>query len=112
MGRAASCCIKLGLRIKRFASLVELAIKLYYPDFVAVQRTDEGLRNWIIEPKGRERPDTDKKDAAIENWCREVSKLKKARWSYAKIPQETFEKHDYYDFAELAKAISRAEKQP
>lgn len=111
--------------IERFASLAERnvgfkidylssrgAIKLYYPDFVAVQRTDEGLRNWIIETKGREWPDTDKKDAAIENWCREVSKLKKARWSYAKIPQETFEKHDYYDFAELVKAISRAEKQP
>ena len=107
--------------IKKFASLAERnvgfkidylssrgAIRFYYPDFVAVQKSDNGVVNWIIETKGREYEDTDKKDAAIKNWCREVSKLKEEKWGYAKVPQETFEKHDYYDFSELLKAIAKS----
>lgn len=104
--------------IDRFASLAERnvgfkidylsskgAICFYYPDFVAVQKVGKKVVNWIIETKGRFYPDTDKKQAAITNWCAEVSRITGQEWKYALVPQETFEKHDYYDFTELLKHL-------
>jgi type III restriction enzyme len=104
--------------IDRFASFAERnvgfkidylsskgAICFYYPDFVAVQKVGKSFVNWIIETKGRFYPDTDKKEAAITNWCAVVSKMTGQEWKYALVPQETFEKHDYYDFAELLKSL-------
>jgi type III restriction enzyme len=104
--------------IDRFASLAERnagfkidylsskgAIRLYYPDFVAVQKVEKKLVNWIIETKGRFYEDTDKKDAAIRNWCSEVSKIKGEEWRYAFVPQEVFDKSQYYDFSELLKHV-------
>lgn len=109
--------------IEKFASLAERnvgfkidylsargAIRFYYPDFVTVQKTNQGITHWIIETKGREFPDTDKKDAAMENWCKAVSKLKAAEWRYLKVSQEVFEKHLYYDFSALVKAVSSANR--
>jgi type III restriction enzyme len=81
------------------------AISSYYPDFVAVQQTKDGIINWIIETKGREYPDTDKKEAAIENWCSAVSKLKGGVWRSVKVPQEVFDKFQYYNFSELLKHL-------
>jgi type III restriction enzyme len=104
--------------IEKFASLAERnvgfkidylsskgAIRFYYPDFVALQRAGNIQVNWIIETKGRFWEDTDKKEAAIRNWCTEVSKMTGHEWKYALVPQERFEKHDYYDFAELLKHL-------
>ena len=81
------------------------AIRFYFPDFVAVQKTKGKPTNWIIETKGRFYEDTDKKDAAIRNWCKEVSKMKGEEWKYALVPQETFQRHEYYDFAELLRHL-------
>jgi type III restriction enzyme len=105
--------------IEKFASLAERnvgfkidylsskgAIRFYYPDFVAVQKMRNKVVNWIIETKGRFWEDTDKKEAAVRNWCTEVSKITGQEWRYALIPQEIFEKHDYYDFAELLKRLA------
>jgi type III restriction enzyme len=102
--------------IERFASLAETgfridylstkgAIRLYYPDFVAVQKANGKRVNWIIETKGRFYEDTDKKEAAIQNWCREVSRIKGEEWRHVLVPQEIFEKYDYYNFAELLKNL-------
>ena len=104
--------------IEKFASLAERnvgfkldylsskgAIRFYYPDFVAVQKVGSKSVSWIIETKGRFWEDTDKKEAAIRNWCSEVSKMTGREWKYALVPQETYEKHDYYDFAELLKHL-------
>lgn len=106
--------------IEKFASLAERnvgfkidylsskgAIRFYYPDFVAVQKAGSKSVNWIIETKGRFYEDTDKKEAAIKNWCAEVSRITGQEWKYALVPQETFEKHDYYDFAELQKHLRK-----
>ena len=109
--------------IERFASFAERnvkfkidylssrgAIRFYYPDFVAVQKIGQEHVNWIIETKGMEWEDTDKKDAATENWCREVSKKTTEKWHYIKVAQQVFEKHIYYDFSELVKYVGSSEK--
>jgi type III restriction enzyme len=49
------------------------ATGLYYPDRVVVQTTDEGEVNWIVETKGRVWDGTDRKDAAVEYWCSQVT---------------------------------------
>jgi len=90
--------------IDRFAALAEWftefhvqylskagAIRLYYPDFVAVQATRDGSAHWIIETKGQEFEDTDTKAAHMHRWCEEVSRETGERWYYLKVPQIIFE---------------------
>ena len=66
-------------------------MKLYYPDFVAVQTTLAGFIYWIVETKGREFDDTDTKAAHMQRWCDEISRETGESWRYLKIPQTTFE---------------------
>jgi type III restriction enzyme len=104
--------------IEKFAALAETftgfkidylstrgAIRFYYPDFVAVQITPKGVTNWIIETKGREYEDTDKKDAAIVKWCEDISKTLNQDWRAIKISQQLFEKRQYHSFEDLVKAV-------
>jgi len=90
--------------IERFAALAEWftyfhvqylsrngALKLYYPDFVAVQVTAQSHVHWIIETKGREFDDTDAKAAHMRRWCEEVSRESVEVWRYLKVSQTTFE---------------------
>ncbi|MCL6494964.1 MAG: DEAD/DEAH box helicase family protein [Ignavibacterium sp.] len=67
------------------------AIRLYYPDFIAVQKVSERKVFWIIETKGREYEDTDRKDEAIKKWCENISKQTKSEWKYLKVLQKDFE---------------------
>lgn len=91
--------------IDRFAALAEWftefhvqylskagAIRLYYPDFVAVQTTKDGPVNWIIETKGREFEDTDTKAAHMHRWCEGVSRETAQQWRYIKVSQVLFDK--------------------
>ncbi len=64
------------------------AIRLYYPDFVAVQKIKNKEFFYIIETKGREYEDTDKKDQTIKKWCEDVSKQTKNQWKYLKVSQQ------------------------
>lgn len=93
------CC----LDIERFAALAEWfttfhvqylsaggAVRLYYPDFVAVQATAARPVHWIIETKGREWEDTDAKAEHMARWCLEVSTLTGEAWRYLKVPQGRF----------------------
>lgn len=90
--------------IERFAALAEWftqfhvqylsgtgAIRLYYPDFVAVQATAGGLVHWIIETKGREFDDTDAKAKHMTRCCGEVSRETGQTWRYLKVSQGTFQ---------------------
>jgi type III restriction enzyme len=90
--------------IDRFAALAEWftefhvqylssagAVRLYYPDFVAVQATKSGPVHWIIETKGQEFEDTDTKATHMHRWCEEVSKETAQRWDYLKVSQVTFD---------------------
>lgn len=89
--------------VERFAALAEWftsfnvqylsktgSIRLYYPDFVAVQKTNNGPIFWILETKGREFEDTDSKATHMTRWCAEVSKETGQKWQYLKIPQHVF----------------------
>jgi type III restriction enzyme len=90
--------------IERFASLAEWftqfhvqylsgtgAVRLYYPDFVAVQSTKNGPVHWIIETKGREFDDTDAKARHMVRWCEEVCHGTGETWRYLKISQTAFQ---------------------
>jgi type III restriction enzyme len=64
------------------------AIGFYHPDWVAVQQTDDGEVNWIIETKGRVWEGTRAKDEAIRSWCRRVSEETGVLWRYTRINQK------------------------
>jgi type III restriction enzyme len=81
------------------------AIGLYYPDWVAVQKTDQGDVNWIIETKGRIWDGTQFKDDAIKDWCRNVSEQTSIRWRYIRVNQADFETLEVSSFEELLRQI-------
>jgi type III restriction enzyme len=100
--------------IERFASLAESytrfrvdylsttgAIKFYYPDFVAVQKTRDGAINWIIETKGREYEEVQHKDESIDDWCQKISAQTGQTWRYLKVPQAVFDRGGFESFEEL-----------
>lgn len=104
--------------IDRFAALAEWftnfnvqylsqtgSIRLYYPDFVAVQITDKGCVCWILETKGREFEDTTSKDEHMTRWCEEVSRETCSEWRYLKVQQAVFDNFvrggDYRSFEAL-----------
>jgi type III restriction enzyme len=105
--------------IERFASLAESytcfrvdylsttgAIKFYYPDFVAVQKAQDGEVNWIIETKGREYEDVQHKDKSIEEWCQKISTQTGQTWRYLKVSQTIFDsQEEWYSYQELLEAV-------
>lgn len=81
------------------------AIKLYYPDFVAVQKIGEGVVYWIMETKGREDENVQYKDAAINNWCENITNQTGNQWRYLKVPQVMFDKFKGKQLTELVTVI-------
>lgn len=64
---------------------------LYYPDFVAVQKTKDGTSvHWIIETKGYEDENVPFKDEETRNWCKNASKYTGQEWRYLKVPDRLF----------------------
>jgi type III restriction enzyme len=82
------------------------AIGFYIPDWVVVQRTDEGEVNWIIETKGRVWEDTQHKDKAIRAWCEEVSKATGAKWRYLRVNQRDFQRISPKSFSDLVAVLA------
>ncbi len=66
------------------------AIRYYFPDFVAVQILGKKKVFWIIETKGREYPDLDNKNKAIERWCKAVTEQTGFEWKYLLVKQAIF----------------------
>lgn len=111
--------------IDRFAALAEWftnfhvqylsqtgSIRLYYPDFVAVQTIKGQDVFWIVETKGREFEETTSKDAHMARWCDEVSRESGRDWRYLKVRQMVFE--DFYrrgNIRSFAKLCSWSETQ-
>jgi type III restriction enzyme len=105
--------------IPRFAALAESftrfcvnylspsgAIKLYYPDFVAIQKDEDGtLVHWIVETKGRKYEDLPYKEASIREWCRKVSAQVGEDWRYIRVGQLVFESQKYESLADLLSVI-------
>jgi type III restriction enzyme len=84
------------------------AIKLYYPDFVAVQNTEGGEVFWILETKGREDENVAYKDASIKNWCEQISVQSGTQWDYRKVRQVVFDKFRGKTLGELIELIDKS----
>ena len=69
---------------------------------MVVQKTKAGETNWIIETKGRVWEGTERKDAAVEYWCEQVSGQGHGDWQYVRINQGTFESQAWACFTDLA----------
>jgi len=69
------------------------AIRYYFPDFIAVQSVEKKKVCWILETKGREYPDLENKNKAIERWCSAVTKQTGNEWGYLLIKQAFFNVH-------------------
>ncbi|MBI4596519.1 MAG: DEAD/DEAH box helicase family protein, partial [Candidatus Tectomicrobia bacterium] len=78
------------------------ATGFYYPDWVAVQKTQRGEVYWIIETKGREWEGTSAKDQAAERWCERVSEQTGKPWRFVRVNQIDFESRDWNNLADLA----------
>ncbi|MCZ2459843.1 MAG: DEAD/DEAH box helicase family protein [Chitinophagales bacterium] len=86
--------------VEAFAALADIfridylsntgAIRYYFPDFVAVQTIGKKKVYWILETKGREYPDLDNKNKAIERWCKAVTKQTGVEWKYLLVKQHLF----------------------
>ncbi|MBI1894767.1 MAG: DEAD/DEAH box helicase family protein [Candidatus Rokubacteria bacterium] len=66
----------------------DMNLRSYYPDFVAV---DESGTRWLLETKGQETAEVERKDEAAQRWCEDASELTNTRWRYLKVPQKQFE---------------------
>jgi type III restriction enzyme len=67
------------------------AIGFYHPDWVIVQRSEDGEVNWIVETKGRVWESTAAKDDAIHEWCDRITEETGDKWQYLRVNQTTFE---------------------
>jgi len=83
------------------------AIKFYYPDFVAVQKGQDGKRiNWIIETKGQVYEAVAYKEVSILDWCRKVSAQTGDKWNYIRVDQKVFGDGKFKKFSDLVDFIS------
>ncbi len=79
----------------------EGAVGFYYPDWIVIQKTEQGEVNWIIETKGRIWRNTVNKDIAMEQWCSQVQKLTGDEWQYIRVNQKEFKKDQYHSLNDL-----------
>jgi type III restriction enzyme len=77
------------------------AIGFYHPDWLVVQKTEEGEVNWIIETKGRVWEGTAAKDEAMRLWCERISAKTGTRWRYKRIDQRDFDRAEPTRLADL-----------
>jgi len=80
-------------------------LRSYYPDFVAI---DEAECHWVLETKGQETAEVERKDEAARRWCEDATPLTGTRWKYLKVPQKEFERLQPTTLAELIMLESRA----
>ena len=83
------------------------AIGFYFPDWVVVQGTADGERNWIVETKGRVWEGTEAKDAAIRDWCARIAEKTGEPWAFARVNQKDFDKRAP---GTLAEAVAPGER--
>ena len=72
-------------------------LRLYYPDFLAV--TPDGT-HYVIETKGREDTDVQRKDMAAVTWCTSATVLTGTAWRYLKVLQKDYEGLQPVDLSE------------
>lgn len=80
-------------------------IGFYYPDWVAVQKTENGEANWIIQTKDRDWEDTERKDVAMREWCRQATSETNNSWRFIRINQADFASGDFRTLKQLVVKI-------
>ena len=80
-------------------------IGFYYPDWVAVQKTENGEANWIIETKDHIWEDTERKDVAMREWCRQATSETNNSWRFIRVNQADFESGDFRTLKQLVVKI-------
>ena len=80
-------------------------IGFYHPDWVAVQKTENGEVNWIIETKDRVWENTERKDVAMREWCRQVTSETNNSWQFIRVNQADFESGDFKTLKQLVVKI-------
>jgi hypothetical protein len=63
-------------------------LRLYYPDFVAIDSKDT---HCLLETEGAETGDVAHKDTVATQWCLNATQLTRKKWEYLKVPQKGFE---------------------
>lgn len=87
------------------------ALRFYYPDFVAVQITDEGEEIfWVIETKGRPFEDLPRKEASVKGWCEKISQQTRQPWRYLRVDQAVFEGRKFECFKRLEQDLTDQRK--
>jgi type III restriction enzyme len=81
-------------------------LRLYYPDFVVLTSNNE---YFIIETKGREDVDVERKDKRIKLWCEGATNLTKSSWFFKRVDQEDFEKYRFKSVKELILTLKNKE---
>lgn len=81
------------------------AIGFYHPDWVVVQKTENGEVNWIIETKDRDWENTERKDVAMREWCRQVTSETNNPWQFIRVNQADFESGDFRTLKQLVVKI-------
>ena len=85
----------------------EGAIRLYYPDFLV--RLASGA-HWLIETKGVEDVEVQRKDARAGEWCKDVTQMTGVHWGYIKVPYTLFQGSTAQTFEELLAQVVVAAK--
>ncbi|MDP2744466.1 MAG: hypothetical protein Q8P00_05310, partial [Dehalococcoidia bacterium] len=81
----------------------EGAIRCYYPDFMIRSVTGE---RWVVETKGIEDVEVERKDARVSQWCQDASAMTGAAWQYVKVPYGIFQTSTAATFSELVAEIA------
>jgi type III restriction enzyme len=81
----------------------EGAIRYYYPDFIVCTATGE---HWLVETKGVEDIEVERKDARAIQWCRDASAMTATVWQYVKVPYDLFQSSTAATLSELVAEIA------
>jgi type III restriction enzyme len=84
-----------------------MSLGFYHPDWVAVQETQTGEVNWIIETKGRVWEGTAAKDDAIREWCERITEATGSKWHYIRIDQTFFDTQPASTLGDLTRGPSQ-----
>jgi hypothetical protein len=57
--------------------------------------------HWLIETKGHETPEVQRKDEAAQCWCEDAAALTTVQWRYLNVPQKQFEQLQAATLADL-----------
>jgi type III restriction enzyme len=80
----------------------EGAIRYYYPDFIVRTVTGD---HWLVETKGLEDIEVERKDARATQWCRDASAMSGTAWQYVKVPYTLLQSLTAATFSDLVAQI-------